>query len=88
MDLAKLLMVVDALLDVDGAAFVEDDPDVVVGVLLLLDGRFALFVLVERGFVDDVRGAGFVVGRPCCVLLLNRESCCKFRAFGMFLKPA
>jgi len=86
-DLAKLLIVVDALLDVDVAVFVEDNPDVVVGVLLL-DGRFALFVLVERGFVDDVRGAGFVVGRPCCVLLLNRESCCKFRAFGMFLKPA
>jgi len=84
-DLAKLLIVVDALLDVDVAEFVEDDPDVVSGVL---DGRFALFILVERGFVDDVRGAGFVVGRPCCVLLLNRESCCKFRAFGMFLKPA
>ena len=49
---------------------------------------FALFVLVEREFVDDVRGAGFVVGRPFCVLLFNRESCCKFRAFGMFLKPA
>jgi len=86
-DLAKLLIVVDALLDVDVVVFVEDDPDVVVGVLLL-DGRFALFALVEREFVDDVRGVGFVVGRPCCVLLLNRESCCKFRAFGMFLKPA